>query len=124
MLIKVAKAALAAAAPANINMLRLLSSESRCVSVARSIVVSIADFPRLTRSGGLATVHHECVPHHESGVVGAHPQDGGGDLLGPAHPPDRLLVDDPLAAFPGVASEAVHHRRVDDAGADGVHADV
>jgi hypothetical protein len=45
-------------------------------------------------------------------------------LVGLAHSADRLLSDDGCTAFVGVAGEAAHHLGVDDAGADGVDADV
>jgi hypothetical protein len=56
--------------------------------------------------------------------IGAEPQNGGRDLGGLAHAADRLLCDDGCAAFFGVAGEAAHHLGVDDAGTDGVDADV
>ena len=52
----------------------------------------------------------------EGGLVGAQPQDSGGDLLRTAHTADGLLGDDGSAAFVGVAGEAAHHLGVDDPG--------
>ena len=72
----------------------------------------------------LAAVDDHGVADHEGGRVRAQPDDGRGDLLGLAHPPDRLLRDHlrpPLGRAPG---EAAHHRRVDVPGADGVDAEV
>src|SRR3954466_4716158 len=74
-------------------------------------------------SGGLAAVDDHGVPDGERGLLRAHPQHGRGDLLGAADAADRLLADDRGAALVGVAGEAPHHLRVDDAGADGVDAD-
>src|SRR5437588_7007015 len=63
-------------------------------------------------------------PTTKAGHVRAQPNDGRGDLLGLAHPPDRLLRDYPLASLGRAPAEAVHHRSLDDPGAHGVHADV
>ncbi|HEX9285399.1 MAG TPA: hypothetical protein VF879_06985, partial [Nitrospirales bacterium] len=60
----------------------------------------------------------------EGGRVRTQPHDGCGDLLGLAHPTDRLLRDHPLLPLGGAAGEAIHHRGVDDPGAHGVDADV
>ena len=50
--------------------------------------------------------------------------DGGGDLVGCSHSSDRFLGDHSVPALGGAAGEPVHHLGVDDAGADGVDADV
>jgi hypothetical protein len=49
---------------------------------------------------------------------------GGRDFVWLAHPADRLLGDDGGTAFVGVAGEPAHHLGVDDAGADGVDAEL
>ncbi len=72
----------------------------------------------------MAAVDDHGVADHEGGRVRAQPDDGRGDLLGLAHPPDRLLRDHLRAPFGRAPGEAIHHRRVDVAGADGVDADV
>ena len=46
----------------------------------------------------LPAVDDHGVPDDGGGRVRAQP-DGGGDLLGPSHPPDRLLCDDALTPF-------------------------
>jgi hypothetical protein len=63
-----------------------------------------------------SAVYDHGVADRERGFVGAQPQDGGRDLLGPAHAADRLLGNDGGAAFVGLAGEAAHHRGVDDPG--------
>src|SRR5438034_4579268 len=60
----------------------------------------------------------------EGSRVRTEPDDGIGDLFGPAHPSDRLLRDDPRPPRRGAAGEASHHRGIDVPGADGVDADV
>src|SRR5256886_14408345 len=72
----------------------------------------------------LAAVDDHGVPDDEGGRVRAKPDDGRGDLLGLAHPADRLLRDHLRASLGRAPGEATHHRRVDVPGADGVDADV
>jgi len=79
---------------------------------------------RRTSLHRLAAVDHHGVADHEGGRVRAQPDDGRCDLLGLAHPLDRLLRDHLRAPFGRAAGEAFHHRRLDVAGADGVDADV
>ena len=86
-------------------------------------VVSPRSTPGGSRSDRLAAVDHECVSDSEGGFVGAEPEHSSCDLLWGAHPPDRLLGYDGLAADGGSAGEAVHHLGGDDSGADGVDAD-
>src|SRR5437867_12771863 len=60
----------------------------------------------------------------EGSRVRTEPDDGIGDLFGPAHPSDWLLRDHPRPPLRGAAGEASHHRAIDVPGADGVDADV
>ena len=66
--------------------------------------------PRVHRNGSrlatnslhrLAAIDHQGVPDDEGGRLRTQPDDGRGNLLGPAHPSDRLLRDHPLAALGG-----------------------
>ncbi len=43
---------------------------------------------------------------------------------GLTHPPNWFLRNHPLLSLGGASGETIHHRRGDNAGADGVHADV
>src|SRR5213078_759880 len=72
----------------------------------------------------LASVDDQGVPDDEGGRIRAEPDDGRGDLLGLAHPADRLLRDYLRAPLGRAAGEAPHHRGVDVPGADGVDAEV
>src|SRR5437764_7775460 len=64
------------------------------------------------------------MPSCEGSRIRTQPNDRRRDLLGLAHPSDRLLRDHFVAALSCAAAEAIHHRRLDDAGAHGVHTDV
>lgn len=64
------------------------------------------------------------MPDDEGRRFGTEIEDGCRDLLGPAHPSDRLLSHDPRHPVRGSPGEARHHRRIDDAGAGRVHPDV
>ena len=75
-------------------------------------------------SDRLPAVDHHRVADDEGGRVRAQPEDGGGDLLGLAHPADRLLRDHPRAALGVPPLKRSIIGGVDDAGADGVDADV
>ena len=79
---------------------------------------------RRTSLHRLAAIDHQGVPDDEGGRLRTQPDDGRGNLLGPAHPPDRLPRDHPLASLGGAPAEAVHHRGFDDPGAHGVDAEV
>src|SRR5918993_3634861 len=72
----------------------------------------------------LPAVDNHGVPDDEGRRVRAQPNDGRGDLLGLAHPPDRLLRDHPRPPLGGASAEAVHHRGLDDPGTHRVHAEV
>src|SRR5687767_9478647 len=92
------------------------------VSMSKRPVAAASGRPKTLNS--LAAIDHHGMADHESGRVRAQPDDGRGDLLGLAHPPDRLLGDYPRAPFGRAAGEAIHHRGVDIAGTDDVDADV
>jgi SAM-dependent methyltransferase len=49
-------------------------------------------FARRDSAGGVAAVHGERDAEHEARGRAAEPQDGRGDLIGPAEPADRLIV--------------------------------
>ena len=49
----------------------------------------------------LAAVHDEGVADGEGAEVGGQPEHGRGDLLGAAHPADRLLADDLVVVSAG-----------------------
>ena len=55
---------------------------------------------------GLAAVDDHGASDDEGGGVRAQPKDGGGDLLGLAHPPDWFLRDYCLLSFRGAAEDA------------------
>src|SRR5687767_4964581 len=61
----------------------------------------------------LAAVDDHGVADHEGGRVRAQPDDGRCDLLGLAHPSDRLLRDHLRASFGRTAGETTHHGGVD-----------
>lgn len=77
----------------------------------------------LGASDGLTAVDGERGASGESGVLGAQPQHGGGDLLGLAEAADGFVGDEALAASGAGVAEAADHLGVDDAGADGVDTD-
>src|SRR5438876_10699012 len=60
----------------------------------------------------------------EGSRVRTQPDDGIGDLFGPAHPSDWLLRDHPPPPLRGAAGEPSHHRGTDVSGADRVDAEV
>src|SRR5438046_4867422 len=67
----------------------------------------------------LAAVDDQGVPDDEGGRIRAQPDDGRGDLLGLAHPSDRLLRDPFRAPFGWAPGEATHRPGVDVPGARG-----
>src|SRR5438105_5810783 len=73
---------------------------------------------------GLATVDDEGVADSECGVAGAEPEDRCCYLLDVAESADRFLRDERVTSVGPVIDEASDHLGVDDAGADGVDADV
>src|SRR3954470_11185297 len=76
----------------------------------------LAALPAGDRSG----VHRHLDPRHERRIVGAQPDDRGGDLLGRAEAAQRLRAQDLLLALGRLAR---HQRRHDRPRADRVHAD-
>src|SRR5258708_32852018 len=69
---------------------------------------------------GLAAVHDHGMPQKEGGRVGTQPEHGRSDLFGIPHPPDWLLRDDSCPSLRASPGEPLHHRGVDDPGADRV----
>jgi hypothetical protein len=92
----------------------------------RTLVIFITTASRWRRLSlhSLAAVDHHGVADHESSRVRAQPDDGRGNLLGLAHPPDRLFRNHLRAPFGCAPGEATHHRGIDVAGADDVDPDV
>ena len=72
---------------------------------------------------GLAAIDDHGMPYYEGGRVGTQPEYGCSDLFGVPHPPDRLLRDDSCPSLRGSTGEPIHHRGLDDPGADGVDPD-
>lgn len=72
----------------------------------------------------LAAVYDQGVPDGEGGCIRTKPEDRIGDLFGPAHSADWLLRNHLRPTLGSAAGEAIHHRRIDVARADGVHANV
>src|SRR5918911_3794523 len=76
----------------------------------------------------LAAVNHHRGSGDEGSRIRTQPQDGCGDLLRLAGPADWLrrsrARDLPLLPLRGAPAEAIHHWRVDDAGAHDIDADV
>lgn len=75
-------------------------------------------------SDRLPAVNDERRAKGKAGAFRAEPQHRSRDFFGPAKAADRFLCDRGLQAFGRAACEAVDHRGMDDAGADGVHADI
>jgi hypothetical protein len=72
----------------------------------------------------LPTVHHHRMSDGECALGRAQPQHRGGDLLGLAQASDRLLGHHALVAVSSARCDALDHLGIDDARADGIHADV
>src|SRR3954454_14642745 len=76
----------------------------------------------------LAAVDHHRGSDDEGSRIRTQPQDGCGDLLRLAGPPDwlhrRSALELSLLPLRSAPAEAIHHRRVDDPGAHDVDADV
>jgi hypothetical protein len=72
----------------------------------------------------LAAVHDHGVPNDEGSRIRAQPDDSRGNLLRFAHPAHWLLRYHLRAPFIRAPGEASHHRGIDIARTDGIHADV
>src|SRR6195256_586823 len=95
--------------------------------------LTCSSFEYLSRHTGVATssqsldrvtaVDHEGVADHKACTLAAEPQDGRGNLLGPAQPADRSHSHDFLHRVRLALQHARHHRGLDGPWTNGVDAD-
>src|SRR5690348_563617 len=78
----------------------------------------------LAYTGGLSAIDHHRVPSCEGAILRAKPQNRRGDLLGLAQASHGFLSNHTLMPFGCTPAETLDHRGVDDAWANGIHADV
>src|SRR5437879_3584430 len=72
---------------------------------------------------GVAAIQSERVTNHETCAWAAKPKNSGGDLLGPAKPPNRLVFHQLFHGFRLTDQHARDHRRIDDPRAHRIDAD-
>jgi hypothetical protein len=75
-------------------------------------------------ANGLSAIDHHRMPSREGAIRRTEPQDCGRDLFRLAQTSDRLLSNHAIVPIGCARGDTLDHRRVDDSGADRVHADV